>query len=665
MNSRTRNPFRSRIAVRIGTGFMVVLLLLSGLTWFVLSASSHYLRNSVGEDAAAVAATAMFGLDRGIVLKRSVLERICQDSQLLASVSESNSYFETLPDTEAYINETDLAWRSAPHDELTPFMYSILNNTLSEMLRARLVNSHILEYGHNLYAEVFVTNKYGATIAMAGKTSDYRQNDEVWWQVAASNGSHIGDVEYDESAGTYGLMICTRVTDANGTMIGVAKSVVDFVGLVREMEIGLLPSPYPSREIRVLTSDGGMLFSSRAYRLLEDVSDESYFVSMQGHSGYFVAEMGGRDVLFAYAQSTGYIDFTGFGWFALVGYNLADVLAPTLELRTVTLQATALLIVLGAAVAYVFTRSISRPIQEFTVAAREVSGGNLERRVEVRTQDEIGELASTFNEMTVSLRESKEDLEGKIQQRTKELDEANKGLKASNAELEQFAYVASHDMQEPLRMIRSYLEMLSRRYKGQLDSDADEFIGYAVDGVDRLQRMIDDLLALSRVGTKGEPFRRIDCNVVLNEIISNLKVAIETNDAIITSDRLPTVIGDELQLSQLFQNLLGNAMKFRSEAAPKIHVSAERRPGEWVFSVRDNGIGIDPQHFERVFVVFQRLHSRDKYPGTGIGLAICRKIAERHGGRIWVESQPGKGSTFYFSIPDRRVEVAKDERQGN
>lgn len=267
---------------------------------------------------------------------------------------------------------------------------------------------------------------------------------------------------------------------------------------------------------------------------------------------------------------------------------------------------------------------------------------------------------------------AREELEKRVQKRTKQLTEANTVLEAeiaerlvaqqkleqltteltrSNQELEQFAYVASHDLQEPLRAVTSYTQMLARRYSGQLDEKADKYVGYIVDGATRMQQLIQDLLTYSRVGRYELKLQPTDCNEVLNRVLKDLQVAIAQSNAIVTFDVLPTVMADTPQIVQLFQNIIGNAIKYRGEEPPQVHISASQQDSEWLFSVRDNGIGIEPQYAERIFVIFQRLHTRKEYSGTGLGLAICKKIVERHGGRIWVESQPGCGSTFYFTLP--------------
>jgi len=232
------------------------------------------------------------------------------------------------------------------------------------------------------------------------------------------------------------------------------------------------------------------------------------------------------------------------------------------------------------------------------------------------------------------------------------LKRVHEELQRSNRELEQFAYVASHDLQEPLRMVSSYTQLLARRYEDKLDQDARDFIHYAVDGATRMQQLIQDLLTFSRVATRGQPSTRIHAQNVLENAISNLQTVITETGAQITHDALPEVYADRTQLVQVFQNLIGNAIKFRkSGESPRVHISSEKIGAEWVFSVQDNGIGINPKYFDRIFVIFQRLHTRETYPGTGIGLALCKRIVERHGGRIWVESQPDMGTVFKFTFP--------------
>ena len=294
----------------------------------------------------------------------------------------------------------------------------------------------------------------------------------------------------------------------------------------------------------------------------------------------------------------------------------------------------------------------------FEALAKNMMDGTLERPVEVRLITKSGEIvwietvgAPLYQngELYGGLGIGRDITERKAWE--KELRERTEALERSNKELEQFAYVASHDLQEPLRMVASYVQLLSRRYKGKLDADADDFIGYAVDGTNRMQKMINDLLAFSRVGTRGKDFVPTDCESVLNTALANLQVAVKESESVITHDTLPTIEADSSQLVQVFQNLIGNAIKFCGDNTPHIHISTKRDDGKWLFSVSDDGIGLDPEYRDRIFIIFQRLHGKHEYHGTGIGLAICKKIVERHGGTIWVESEVGNGATFCFTIP--------------
>jgi PAS domain S-box-containing protein len=273
----------------------------------------------------------------------------------------------------------------------------------------------------------------------------------------------------------------------------------------------------------------------------------------------------------------------------------------------------------------------------------------------------------------IAMKKAQDELEMKVAERTAELEKANAimkeeinerkkiesaldkerlELKRSNEELEQFAYIASHDLQEPLRMVNQYVQLLAKRYKGKLDAGADEYIKFVVDGTARMRQMIVDLLEFSRVGSKEKPLEPTNLEEVISQVTTNLSVAIEESGAKVTHAPMPVVMADFTQIMHVFQNLVGNAIKFRKEGVqPEVHIGAENKGDEWVFSVSDNGIGIDPKYFSKLFIIFQRLNSASQYKGNGIGLAICKKIVERHGGRIWVESTPGVGTTFYFTLP--------------
>lgn len=327
------------------------------------------------------------------------------------------------------------------------------------------------------------------------------------------------------------------------------------------------------------------------------------------------------------------------GW-ARVGLGQDRVRENLAQVARHGLLFAAIAVLAGILFAWFMARGLTRDISTLVHTAEGIRQGRRDQRAELDRPDELGQLAADFNLMLDNLTERERRLQAKTEE-----------LSRSNAELERFAYVASHDLQEPLRMVGSYVQLLARRYQGKLDADADDFIHYAVDGATRMQQLINDLLAYSRVGTRGGEILPTDSNRVLDSALFNLGHAIEASGARIEREGLPTLPADASQLTQVLQNLIGNALKFKGEAAPEIHISARDEGEFWRFSVRDNGIGIDPAQSERVFQIFQRLHTREEYPGTGIGLSICKRIVERHGGQIGVLSAPGAGAEFWFTLP--------------
>ena len=340
---------------------------------------------------------------------------------------------------------------------------------------------------------------------------------------------------------------------------------------------------------------------------------------------------------------TDYIEEADIG--LVVKMDRSEVFAPLVRIKKILLGLAAASVLAVIAAALLISRSLTGPILRLTRAADLFSRGELGQRVPVTSSDEIGRLSDSFNEMASSIQNANAILEEQISARTAELTR-------SNRDLEQFAYVASHDLQEPLRMVSSYTQLLARRYQGQLGKDADEFIEFAVDGAKRMQGLINDLLQYSRVGSQGGKFTRIDSAAPLDEALGVLSAAIDETGAVVEKGNLPEIVADEAQMSRLFQNLVGNAIKYRSGADPRIRISAERLRDCWQFEVADNGIGVAPAFTERIFTIFQRLHSREEYRGSGIGLAISKRIVERRGGEIWMKSKPGAGSSFFFTVPD-------------
>lgn len=315
----------------------------------------------------------------------------------------------------------------------------------------------------------------------------------------------------------------------------------------------------------------------------------------------------------------------------------------------------------GLLLAFWVSRNIQKGLDEILRSAQAVTQGDLSSRARAFSKDEIGKLASDFNKMTAELermtvviQETNANLERKVHHRTAELERKNK-------ELEQFAYVASHDLQEPLRTTTGFVEALRKQYKGKLDDHADRYLDYIAQSADRMKTLIKDLLDYSRIGREKQ-FVAVNCNKLLEEVIADLDRVINESGASITYGELPVVQALPTELKLLFQNLISNSIKFRrTGVTPVIHVDVQAARGCWKFSVKDNGIGLDPSHQDRIFIIFQRLHTRQDYEGSGIGLAHCKKIVELHGGNIWVDSSPGQGSTFYFTIAEVPVQ-AEDTR---
>jgi signal transduction histidine kinase len=481
-------------------------------------------------------------------------------------------------------------------------------------------SERLLQYKklYRYYSWLGVTDQTGRLIASTDSASQHQQSAILDRHGAAPYGQvHLIPAHQSpESEGATAVGFVAPVLGSSGAVEGAVTSRVplDRLRPILEQESRLRQGLEESYDWLLLESDGTVIIEKQSPAGAEQTEKaglRSTAIASGADSG-FVEELDPRRnvwVLSGYARAKGYEGFRGFDWIVLIRIDRGHAYAPIDRLvRTV-----------GWIGLLVIT-----PLTGFGIWTS-------------------WRLGREHHNLTLARRQ---------------LEQSVAELGRSNAELQQFAYVASHDLQEPLRMVSSYTQLLGKRYKGKLGADADDFIAFAVDGAGRMQQLIQDLLAYSRVSTRDFDRNPVSLKTPLGYATDNLRITVKEAGAVVAHDDLPTVPADEQQLIRLFQNLLSNAIKFRGEEPPLIHVSAKRMDHEWVVAVRDNGIGIDPQYADRIFVIFQRLHNRAEYPGTGIGLAICKKIVERHGGRIWVESELGKGTTFFFTLPDGRQPTA-------
>ena len=804
-----------KLSQKLILGFVSVALLVAVVGYISVGASQKALQKTIGENSVLLAQETLGAIDR-IIYRR--IERwqsySASNPGLKQTIIESNQEFENLDNIQKYINEKDRAWRAAEKQEELLFTQELTNNKLSEALRIR-ANFYKEKYEYDVFPEVFVTNKFGANAAQTGKTTDYYQADERWWQNAKKDGLYVEDVEYDESADVYSLALCMRIDGVSGDFLGVMKVILnirDIIDILKRFEPGGYEQKeygrharkeHETTEFKLLTKDGKIIYSTEGAEFFEDTPPKLFSVlhKTKGCTGYFIAEgdkPGEGEELFAHAHSKGYKDFGGLGWILIVEHKTDEIFAPVVKLRKRILAASMTITILAIGLGLVISKTISRPIDKLASAAAEIGRGKLDTRLEVRSKDEIGQLADSFNKMAEDLQKTttsidrlntanqqlesenaeRKKAEGELKQAAEEwqrtfdatsdfvfiLDKdfgivkanrafaeafkvkpediigkkcyellhqsdkpwpgcpftksrkdktphteevydpgigipllvtispifdnngnfvgavhyakdiaerkkAEEALEASNRELalavnkleeanrdlKDFVYIASHDLREPMRKISSFGELLKDSLEDSLADNDQENLEFMIDGADRMTAMIDGLLTYSRIATRTVAFGTADLNEIVEQLeqVELAELLEETGAAIEVPQQLPKVQADPVQIRQLLQNLVINGIRYRREGIqPRIVIRAEQiADGQVRVEVEDNGIGIAKEYKDDVFKMFRRLHSRQKYEGTGIGLAVCKKIVERHNGQIGVESEAGAGSTFWFTLP--------------
>ena len=669
---------------KISLSFSVIVCLVGLVGYLSIWTCQHMLQKSIGENSLVFAAELLRDIQTDTRFRIETFEEYTEDVSLRQTLLESNRVFAGMDDAEAYITLQDELWTASPKSEITAFMQELIDSELSHTLKAK-VDFWERTSGFPVLSEVFVTNKYGANVCQTNRTSDYYQADESWWHKAKDAGVYLRDVAYDESADVYSTDICLRIDGPSGDFLGVMKAVLNIENALNLIKEAGANSPYQTTNIALVTPAGNAIYDLKE----SEHHERSGLPSRQDHtddSARFTIEKRDQiDKLVTFVPSKAGATSHGIDWDLIVEYDAKEVFAPVAALRARIIILTLIIGAAAAAVGVLIYLSISRPIKRLSAALEQVGQGRLNTQVQVGSNDEMGSLAKSFNRMTCDLTTKMTTIEElnsanqqlqaseqcllaaetDIRQLNQELRDANEGLEEAvqerTKELEGFSYSVSHDLRAPLRAVDGFSKVLQKDYGNTLDQEGNRLLEIVRTNVQRMGTLIDDLLSFSRLGRKAMHPGFVHMSELARDVYAELRAAVPEREINLEMQDVVPAWGDRNLIQQVFVNLISNAIKFTGEReVGEIKIWCEARDGMNVYCVKDNGAGFEMQYADKLFGVFQRLHSDEEFEGTGIGLALVQRIIKRHEGSIWAESEPGKGATFYFALP-RSGENAENE----
>lgn len=647
-------------------GFLVLAALVAVIGYVSLYISQAALEQHIKESFVSLAVETLDKIDRHIYSKIETFQEYSKDLMLQQSLLESNQEFEKLDDRHAYIATKDEEWVSSQKTATTPFMQELMNNILSLELREK-IGFYEKKYGYRVFGEVFITNKYGANVSQTGKTSDYRQDDEVWWQKARENSLYIRDVQYDESAGIYSTDIGIRIDDKDGNFIGVIKVVLNIeeaINIIRSIK----PSEqYPSRHFKLLNKDAMLIYSTkteRDFEIFKDVSDERFFKNIEKDNGFFISsEADEEEELFAYAYSKGYKDFNGLGWILIVEHEAGEIFTPVNRLKNILFATSFIITLFALLTGALISHSILKPIRKLMTATVRIGKGQLDSKVEVKSKDEIGVLAASFNRMTDELKESTTSVENlnremEARKKTEEaLKKAYKELKEKERELVQAEKMAAlgtvsagmaHEINNPLMGIMLLVQNLASQKREEKEQKVLSFID---NGLKRIEGVVSKLLAFSR--KEKLILRNESINNIIEETIPFVSHEFTSNDIELVKEYgkdLPDLEVSANAMQQVFMNILLNAKdSVLDSGSKKITIATYMENDVVKIKVKDEGCGIKKEDLKKVFDPFFTTKAVGK--GLGMGMSIVRNIIEQHGGKISINSEQKKGTEVIISLP--------------
>ncbi len=628
-----------KIKIKLQLSFLAVAVIIGiggAIVYFTVSDS---ITASIGSEAIFVNRGLLSSLDESIYYKIQETQELASDPRLAKAIITSNEDFSNLEDPNSYLNEKDQEWISQPKGTLSPFMTDIISNELSDILRQKS-KFYESSYQFPVFSEIFLTNSYGANVAQTGKTSDYKQNDEEWWQVAKQSGIHIQDVSFDESANVFSIDISVRIEDEDGNFLGILKNVVNIKDVSTLIQSAKSNSQFDNTDFFLLKKNNGEIFSTNE-NLLKGIIDLFTESPIENQSGYFQYSLNSEKFI-TYSQSTGYSTYPGLGWKLIITNDSDEILKPLGQLASYVVILTFLLIVFSLIVGFILSNIIVNPIKELTNTSIELQKGNLHERAKIHGNDEITTLSKAFNKMTDSIVEKTGQL------KLKEEIETSK---------DEFMSMVAHELKTPLTPIIGWCDALKDPdVLGKLNDEQIDAIQTIYSNAHRLERLIGDLLDIQRLEIGRMSFSKSEFEVseLMNQIIKNFeKVNKNPNISIINSTKGNfTLKSDRRRLEQVLTNLVNNSLDFLDKPNSKIEINAKSEKNLIIFSVSDNGKGIPKNKQSDIFKKFyqQDTSQRREHGGAGLGLAICKGIVDGMGGKMWFESTEGKGTTFYFSF---------------
>ncbi|MEK0340080.1 MAG: sensor histidine kinase [Nitrosopumilus sp.] len=635
--------------LRIRTVVICIFLLITGMfvvvAMYSVTTSQNFIQQSVGQSSVLLAEDTAKSIEFRVSIKIDKLIDFSKTEVVQKALLESNLEFGELEDIQGYITQQEDDWRSVPKKTITPFMQSLISNELSEDIRKNFVDKINSKTGHSVFTEVFLTNEYGANVAQSGKTTDYRQDDEDWWQKAKVNGISIGKAEYDESAKADIIPIGIKITDKDGNFVGVLKAALSVSSIIQEAEISTLYDE--TIQVNIVTEEGRLIFSTMPFRFNENISDQSFFNKLQSsqQGGFFVDEGEFKKELVTYSRPSNLQVLGEQDWIIVIKHEIggAGILSGMLTLRDNMIITSAIIVGIAIGIGIIFSRDISRPITKLTYLAKEIGKENFDAEVDIKGKGEIIQLIKNMQDMGTALKKAKK-------------------------QKEEFISMITHELKTPLTPIIGFCQALADpTILGTLTPNQQDAVETISKNANRLETIIGDLLDSRRLDMDKIKFNFTEVDVVelINYVINNYKRELELKKIHITISAKPPMLltTDRVRVEQVLTNIFINSIDFVPKDTGKISVRAKLQADSILFTIQDNGPGIPPEEIDNIFKPFSQIDTAltRKHGGAGLGLALCRALVAKLGGKIWVKSELGKGTTFYFTISQKAAQMDKSE----